>query len=195
MKDKKLKRIVGISGSPRRGGNTEILLEGVLEAAKNNGADIKKIILNELNFSACQECENIRRDGICIVEDDWQKVFLEIENADAIIIASPIFFGSVSAQTKMMIDRFQCLWLAKNIFKTYKIKKIKSGAFICVEASQRKDFFENAKSIVKNFFATIDADYTEELFCQGIDKKGTISNKPECLKKASEIGKRIIFKQ
>ncbi len=92
----------------------------------------------------------------------------------------------------MMIDRFQCLWLAKNIFKTYKPKKRKIGAFICVEASKRKDFFENAKSIVKNFFATIDADYKEELLCPGIDKKGVVMERPECLKKAFELGERIV---
>ena len=61
-------------------------MDRALEEAENNGADIKKFILNELNFSACRECENIRRDGVCIVEDDWQKIFLEIENADVIVI-------------------------------------------------------------------------------------------------------------
>jgi multimeric flavodoxin WrbA len=196
-------KIVGISGSPRRGGNTEILLDKALAAARRNGSKTKKIILNELKFSPCQECKNIRRDGICIIKVDWQKVFSEIEKADAVILASPIFFGSVSAQTKMFIDRFQCLWLAKNIFappskplathgKTYKTKKRKAGAFICVEASKRKDFFENAKSIVKNFFATIGADYKEELFCQGVDKKGAVSKSPECLKKAYEVGERTV---
>jgi len=184
-------KIIGISGSPRRDGNTEILLDRVLDAAKNKGADVKKFVLNELKFSACQECDNIRKDGICIVQDDWQKIFAEIEDADAIVLASPVFFGSVSAQTKMFIDRFQCLWLAKDIFKTYKPKKKKNGVFICVEASDRKDFFENAKSIVKNLFATIDTDYKFELLCSGIDAKSAINKKPDCLKRASEIGEKL----
>lgn len=191
MKGKKIKRILGISGSPRRGGNTEILLDKALEAARRKGAETKKIVLNELKFSSCQECKNIRRDGVCIIKDDWQDIYSEIEKSDAIILASPIFFGSVSAQTKMFIDRFQCLWLAKNIFKTYKAKKRKPGVFICVEASDRKDFFENAKAIVKNLFVTIDVDYKAEFLCQNIDKKGTVNKKPACLKKAEEIGERI----
>ncbi len=192
MKNNKPKRIIGISGSPRRHGNTEILLDRALEVAKRKGAKVKKIFINELKFSPCQECKNIRKDGVCIIRDDWQILCSEIEKADGIILASPIFFGSVSAQTKMMIDRFQCLWLAKNIFKTYKTKKRKAGAFICVEASNRKDFFINAKSIVRNFFTTIDTDYRGELFCSEIDKKGTAREHPECLKKASNIGKRIL---
>ena len=194
MKDKKLKRIVGISGSPRRHGNTEILLDKALEAAGRKGAKTKKIILNELKFSPCQECENIRRDGICIVKDNWQTIYSEIEESDGIILASPVFFGSVSAQTKMFIDRFQCLWLAKNIFKTYEAKKRRVGAFICVEASDRKDFFENAEAIVKNFFVTIDADCKGELLCSGIDKKGAVNENGKCLREASDIGERIALK-
>ncbi|MBU1913373.1 MAG: flavodoxin family protein [Candidatus Omnitrophica bacterium] len=184
-------KILAISGSPRRDGNTEILLDKALDAAKNKGANIKKIVLSELKFSPCLECENIRKDGICIIKDDWQKIVSEIKKADGLILASPIFFGSVSAQTKMFIDRFQCLWLAKNIFRTYKAKQRKIGAFICIEASDRKDFFENAKAIVKNFFVTIDTDYKGELFCCGVDKKGAVKKKSNCLKKASEIGKRM----
>lgn len=211
MKEQKLKRVLGISGSPRKGGNTDLLLDEALKAARRKGAKTKKIVLDELKFSPCQECKNIRKDGICVIKDDWQNIFSEIENSDGIILASPIFFGSVSAQTKMMIDRFQCQWLAKNKFvppakplathgKTYKPKKRKAtcheagrvGAFICVEASRRKDFFENAKSIVRNFFATIDVVYKEELLCSGVDKKGAVRERPECLKRASEIGKKII---
>ena len=184
-------KILGISGSPRKGGNTDLLLDEALEVAREKGAKTKKITLSELNFSPCMECENIRKDGVCILKDDLQMLYSEIENSDGIILASPIFFGSISAQTKMMIDRFQCLWLAKNIFKTYKSKKRKVGAFICVEASMRKDFFENAKSIVRNFFATIDTDYREELLCSGIDKKATVKEKPECLKAACKIGGKI----
>jgi multimeric flavodoxin WrbA len=190
MEDEK-KRIIGISGSPRRGGNTELLLDKALEGAQGKGAEARKIILNELNFSPCQECENIKKDGTCIVEDDMQNIYPKIREADGIIIASPIFFGSVSAQTKMFIDRFQCLWVAKNIFKTYKFDKKKIGAFICVEASQREDFFKNAKSIIKNFFATIDTVYKEELLCSGIDKRGAVLGKSKCLEAALNLGGKI----
>jgi hypothetical protein len=91
----------------------------------------------------------------------------------------------------MMIDRFQCLWLSEYVFKTRAIEKNKAGAFICVSASTRKDFFENAKSIVKNFFAAVGAVYEEELLCSGLDKKGAVLKREDCLKKAFEIGQKI----
>lgn len=183
--------ILGINGSPRIGGNTDILLDKALEGASSKGARTEKTILNTLKFSPCQECENIRDDGSCIIEDELQPLYNKIEQADVLILASPIFFGSLTAQTKMMIDRFQCLWRAKYILKIDRFKKKRTGAFISVEASTREDFFDNARSIVKNLFAIIDADYKEELFCSGIDEKASILKHPDALKKAFELGQRI----
>ncbi len=131
-------------------------------------------------------------DGSCIVEDELKSVYKKIEQADAIILASPIFFGSLSAQTKMMIDRFQCLWRVRYILKAVASKKKKKGAFISVEGSKRDDFFANAKSIVKNLFATIGADYKGELFCSGIDERNSILKHTENLKKAFELGQGIV---
>jgi len=182
---------LGINGSPRIGGNTDILLDKALDGAKAKGARTEKIILNNLKFSPCQECENIKDDGSCIIDDDMQSIYKRIDEADAIILASPIFFGSLSAQMKTMIDRFQCLWRAKYVLKNIPCQKSKKGAFISVEGSERKDFFDNAKSIVKNLFATIGAEYKEELFCSGINEKAAVLKHPNILKKAFELGQKI----
>ncbi len=184
-------KILGINGSPRMGGNTDILLDKSLEGARNKGAQTEKIILNTLKFSPCQECENVRDDGTCIIEDDMQPLYKKIEQADALILASPIFFGSLSAQTKMMIDRFQCIWRAKYVLKKDIFKKKRKGAFISVEGTARKDFFDNAKTIVKNLFAVINVDYQEELFCSGVNKKGGILKYPDVLEEAFKLGERI----
>lgn len=184
-------KILGINGSPRRGGNTDILLDNALKGAQNKGAKVEKIVLNDLEFSPCHECENVSDDRFCIIEDDMQIIYGKVEEADAIILASPIFFGSLSAQTKMMIDRFQCVWRAKNISRKQVFEKRKAGAFISVQGSNRKDFFGNARSIVKNFFVTINADYKEDLYCFGIDEKDAILKHPELLKKAFRLGEKL----
>ena len=185
-------KVLAINGSPRRGGNTELLLDRVLEGVYTRGIKGEKVTLNELEFSPCQECDNMKDDGTCIVEDDMQKLYEKIKEADVIVVASPIFFGSLSAQTKMMIDRFQCLWRAKYLLKKEVGYKKKKAAFISVEGSDREDFFDNARSIVRNLFATINADYKEELFCPLVDKKGNILKHPDCLKKAFELGVRLV---
>ncbi|MFH0775512.1 MAG: flavodoxin family protein [bacterium] len=180
-------KILGIGGSPRIGGNTDILLDYALSGTRSKQVEVEKVILGNLHFAPCQECEDIPDDGKCLINDDMQILYKKINQADAIILASPIFFGSLSAQTKMMIDRFQCLWQAKYIRKMYKPEK-RLGGFICVEATRRTDFFENAKVIVKNFFATIDVIYKEELLCSGIEKKGEILEHKDHLEKAFEMG-------
>ncbi len=181
-------KVLGILGSPRKGGNSEILLDACLEAARQKGAETEKFVLNAMKFIPCQECAVIRKDGTCKIQDDMQKIYPAVEQADAIVVASPIFFGSLSAQTKMMIDRFQCQWLGIFFYKTYRIQKKKRGAFLSVEGSDRKDFFDNAKSIIKNFFVTVEASYKYELLCPLVDEKGAINSHPGCIKKAEEIG-------
>ena len=185
-------KVLAISGSPRIGGNTDILLDKILEGARSKGAKTEKIILNKLEFCPCQECESMKDDGTCIIEDDMQPLYRKVEEADALILASPIFFGSVSAQTKMMIDRFQCLWRAKYMLKKETSERKKGGYFVSVEASARKDFFDNARSVVKNLFAAIGVEYREELFCSGIDRKGSILKHSDILEKAFELGERIV---
>lgn len=183
--------ILGINGSPRVGGNTDILLDKALEGLKTKGARTEKVILNKLKMAPCQECEKVRDDGTCIVEDDFQSLYKKIKEADGLILASPIFFGSLSAQTKIMIDRFQCHWRYKYILKKAASQESRPGALILVEASKREDFFNNAKSIVKNFFATVNVDYKSELFCPGLDEKGAVGKHPDFLQKAFELGKGI----
>lgn len=183
--------VLGINGSPRPGGNTDILLDKALEGARSRGANVEKVILNDLGFSACQECENLKDDGSCIIEDDMQLLYRRIEEADGLILASPVFFGSISAQTKMMIDRFQCAWRAKYILGKDIYKKRKTGAFISVAASDKKEFFENSKSVVKNLFAAINAEYKKELFCRGAEEKGDVLKHPDCLSKAYELGESV----
>lgn len=182
-------KILGICGSPRKGGNSEILLDEFLRYFEGR-FEVKKIFINSLKFIPCQECENIRKDGRCKINDDMQNVYDEVESSDIVVVASPIFFGSVSAQLKMLIDRFQCQWLGVKIFKTYNPKE-KKGIFICIEATERDDFIDNAKSIVKNFFKTINATYFGEIICKGVNEKGKVKEKKECFEKLKEIIKKI----
>ncbi len=189
-------KILGINGSPRRGGNTDVLLDKALEAAGDSGWETEKILLNLLDINPPQEIEydKVNSEGLSPIQDDMQIVYKKIKECDAIIIASPIFFGSLSAQTKIMIDRFQCAWVSKNILKKDIFKKKKSGAFICTSAAHRKDFFQNARAVVRNLFQVINARYTGELFCHGLEKKGEVKNYTEYLESAYALGQKISAK-
>lgn len=185
-------KIVGISGSPRRSGNSEILLDRALEGAASAGADAEKIVLNELEIRSCQECGGCDKNGVCVIPDDMSHLYKTLDKADAVIVASPIFFASLSAQTKMMIDRFQCEWMAKYMLKKAMRKKRRKGLFICVSGSHRNDYFENAGSIIKAFFATLDIEYCGELFCGGMEKARDIDNEEKVLNKAYSLGRELV---
>lgn len=183
-------KILGISGSPKLTGFTNLLLAKAMEGARCKGAETEIIILNELKFDPCQECLKCSNTGECAVPDEMQPLYKKILSADGIIIASPIYFGTVSAQLKMMIDRLSCLWTAKHILR----KKITSsasrkGAFICIAGEDRKEYFESAKKVVKNMFATIDIKYTDELFAGGMNHlPADFPKRKEFTEKAFQLG-------
>lgn len=185
--------ILGISGSPRRLGITERMLDRALDGARSAGAGVEKIILNELDFKPCQECGDCTETGACELEDDMKGVYKKFDEADGFIIASPIFFGSVSAQLKMMIDRFQSAWARKYVLKAPPpYKKRRKGIFICVGGQDTKEYFENAKQIVKLMFGTLDIDYLNDIFVGGCNVKA--KNKPKsdlAPDKAFELGKAL----
>jgi len=94
--------VLALCGSPRAGGNTELLVDSCLKGVEAGGVPGEKICLNELHISPCQECGGCQRTGWCVVQDDMQKVYQRLQQAKGVILASPIFFGSLTAQTKIV---------------------------------------------------------------------------------------------
>ncbi len=185
--------MLGIAASPKRGGNSDLLLDSALCGAYGAGAATKKIVLNDLDFRPCQECGKCDKTGECVLCDDMRLVYRKLDASDTVIIASPIFFGSVSAQLKMMIDRFQCRWVAKYVLKKKgSTKKKRKGLFLCAAGSNKESFFNNAKSIVKNFFATLSIEYAGELFYPEANKKDA-SRLEEMLDEAFRLGKELVM--
>ena len=188
-------KILGICASPRIEGNSDILLDACLKGAQEKGALIDKIYLGSLNLSPCSENEYFKADdrGYSPVKDDMERVFNSVETSQIIVISSPIFFGSISAQLKIMIDRFQSVWVAKNIMKKNVFNEHKKAAFLCVSAANRGDFFDNANFIVRHFFATISAECNDNLFVPMVEEKGDVSTNRDVIKKAQKIGEKLVF--
>ncbi len=97
-------RIVGISGSPRGGGNTDTLVRRALELCEKKGAGVEFIPLSGKKIGYCEGCFSCRRNG-CVKDDDAGEIFDSMEKADALIIGSPTYFSSVSGRLKSLFDR------------------------------------------------------------------------------------------
>ena len=102
-------RILGIVGSPRKNGNTEILMKEALRMARDAGCETEMFLMSEKQVAPCDACGTCFDVGSCVVQDDMQELYDMMERADGIIIGSPVYFGSVSAQTKAIMDRMFAL--------------------------------------------------------------------------------------
>ena len=108
-------KVLGIAGSPRRGGNTDLLLEQAMVGAKSVGAETETIVLSKLSIEPCRHCDGCLAEGQCVIDDDMQSIYPKLRQADRIILASPMFFMGITAQAKAMIDRCQALWAIKYV--------------------------------------------------------------------------------
>jgi multimeric flavodoxin WrbA len=187
--------VLGISGSPRRNGNTELLIREFMRGAEAAGNKTELIILSELKISPCTSCGSCQKTGKCIIDDDMQLMHKKLLEADCIVFASPIYFCGVSAQLKSFIDRCQTLWSRKYILHKALIspdRGERSGYFISTAGS--KDYnkvFEGAIYVVKAIFNTLDIQYTGELLFKDMENKGDIIKHPDALKMAFEAGSSL----
>jgi len=189
-------RILGIYGSPRKGGNTDILLDKALQAARSAGADVSSIRCCDLKIAGCAECGGCDRTGKCVVDDDMQSVYPQLYEADAIILASPIFFYGITSQAKALIDRCQAAWCKRMLDKTPQHRRTLGsgrGYLLCVGATKGKNLFEGAQLVAKYFYDALDMSYEGGVFINKIEGKGDIENNPDALKEAYELGSRIVL--
>ncbi len=183
-------KVLGIMGSPRLKGNTDLLLDEALKGAHDGGAETEKVIVDKLKIAPCKEYYGCLKDGNCAIRDDMDDLYRKILDADAVIVASPIFFYTVSAQLMLPISRCQALWARRYVLKNLDIP-VKRGAFIAVGATKGAKLFDGPKLTIKYFFQAINAEYTEELLIRGVDKKGEIKEHPDALADAYAIGRRL----
>ena len=98
-------KVLGIVCSPRKGGNTEILVKEALAAAREVGAQTEIVLIADKNIAPCDGCSSCRKTGICRIKDDMQPIYKQLEMTDAIIFGTPVYYSNVSAQAKAIMDR------------------------------------------------------------------------------------------
>ncbi len=98
-------KIIGFMGSPRKNSNTDILLQEVLNAAFELGAETRIIYANDLKMKGCQSCFACKKTGACVQNDDMKPLYDEITGADAVVFASPVYMWGMTAQMKLVVDR------------------------------------------------------------------------------------------
>ncbi len=188
-------KVLVISSSPRKNGNTELLLHEIIKGIEDAGGKIRFIRLQDLEICPCRECLRCHKNGRCVINDDMQTLYTEIINMDAMVFGSPIFFMSISAQGKTFIDRCQPFWAMKYLLKKsfiHQEKPPRKGIFVSVGATEFPYLFDGAVRVVKSLFKVIEVEYQDELLIRKIDEKGQILKYPEVMKLGYKMGVRFV---
>ncbi len=185
-------KVLGIYGSPRKKGNTDILLDHFLEGARSAGAEIQRLYVRDLSAGGCLACGGCDKTGECVVRDDMDHVYPLLLEADVIVVSAPVFFYGVPAQIKALIDRSQALWNRQRLARAPGRKRNYRGGrgyLISVGATRGKQLFDGVILTVQYFFDALDVSYEGGLMFRDIEAKGDISQHPEALEQARELGR------
>lgn len=198
--NKKEYKVIAVYGSPRRGGNTDTLmnkfLEGLCECKTSNSLEIivEKIFVSNLKISPCRECCNCSKTGVCIIDDDMQMIYQKLIDCDFLAIASPIFFTTVSGYLKAFIDRFQRFWALKyELGRKIVTKENRKGILISTAGSKPIDIFDCAKKVIRSLFDVLYVKYYDDFLFNNIDKKDDILNNKEAMEAIYNFGNEAKF--
>jgi len=189
-------KICGIVGSPNKQGNVDLLVSQVLEGAKSRGAKIEKIYLNDLKIKPCQDCKKKPPPKYCFFEDDMGQIYTKLETCDAIVLGSPVYFDTVCAQVKLMIDRSNCLMPYTTLSDgslgfLRRIKKKKKGIFVVVAGMDQE--FDTILTTVKGFFNWANIELAETILYSHSDENyGGVKDDKSMMKKAFQAGVQLV---
>ena len=184
--------ILAIYGSPRRSGNTSALLQKAVQGARDAGAQVDEIILRDLNMSPCLEIYGCKKSGRCVIQDDFQEVYDLLLSSNGLMLASPVFFYTVSAHTKILMDRCQSLWVKKYWIEKVRMNERKAerkGLFISAAATKGKKLFEGSLLSIRYFFDVLDMTLWKALLYRQLDFEGDVLKHPGYLSEAYDEGK------
>lgn len=183
-------KIIAISGSPRRGGNTETALFEALAGAGVAAPETALIRLNELAYRGCQACYGCRAPGStgCVVADEMHKVYRAVVEADVVLLGSPVYYGYVSGQMKSCLDR----WYAfKDGRRQPRLVAEKKAVFFLVQGAPGEDHYLWTASSILRVLTGYGFD-ARTVVLPHCEEMGAIRHRPGLLEKAREAGRKAV---
>ena len=185
--------VLALASSPRKGGNSELLLDACLEGVSEAGASHEKIRICELKISSCINCGGCERTGVCVVDDEMQSLHRKFSESPILIVSAPVFFMALPAQLKAVIDRCQAIWVRKYLLhRRMPDHDARRALFIQVGGMKKERVFEGGLITIAAFFATLDYAFHERLLLNDIDAKGAVSSHPTALADARRLGRKLV---
>ena len=175
-----MKKVLILSGSPRKGGNSDVLCDEFMRGAIESGNDVEKIRVAEKKIDFCSGCYYCQKSGgLCAKKDDMAEVLQKIIDTDVLVLASPVYFYSIDAQLKALIDRTVARWTEV---------KNKEFYYIVTSADEEKESQERTIECFRGYADCVEGAVEKGIiYGTGVYQKGEINNSP-ALKQAYEMG-------
>ena len=182
-----MKKILGIMGSPRKNGNTHVMLSKILEGAKEVGAETELILLKDLDINECDGCHSCWKGNDCSKNDDMNYIIPKIAKCDIIIFGTPVYWYGPTALMKAFLDRFV-------YFNCPETRKLIKGLSAVLAVPFEETHNETAEILIKMFelsFKYMEVPIIDIILAPGVDKRGEVSEKEDIMIQCYEIGKKI----
>ncbi|TFF63520.1 MAG: flavodoxin family protein [Promethearchaeota archaeon] len=182
-------KILGIMGSPRKNGNTHILISKILEGAQDSGASIEILLLGDLEIKECDGCHSCWKGNECSKLDDMNSIFPKIIDSDVLIFGTPVYWYGPTSLIKAFLDRFVYFNCAEN---REKIKEIIAILVIPFE----EENLETARPLVEMFEKSLnylEIPLIEKFLVPGVTKRGEVAQKIKIMEKCYNIGKELVM--
>ncbi len=180
-------KVIALAGSPRKGGNTDTLLDAFIAGAKQAGAQVELFQVRELNISPCIHCGSCDKAGICIFKDDHPQLAKIIQSSDIFVFSSPVFFCGYPAISKAFIDRFQAYWVRRYELGTLTQPGPK-GFLLSVGGSRGLKIFDGLTMTFKYLMHSLNGKVDQRLVYPEVDALGEIEKHPTALEEAQKAG-------
>lgn len=176
------KKVLILSGSPRKGGNSDLLCDEFMKGAQESGNDVEKIFLRDKKIAPCNACYYCTQSGECAIKDDMAEILDKMQAADVIVMASPVYFYSIDAQMKAVIDRSVARWTDIPNKEFY---------YIMTAAENSAHVMDCTLECFRGFAVCLDnAVEKGVIYGKGVYDKGEIKNMP-AMKEAYEMGRNV----
>ncbi len=176
-------KILVVNGSPRKGGNTEVLLDAMISGAEEAGTTIASVELRSLTVSPCRACDACKKTGICVQKDDMQDLLSKMEGSDVWILGTPVYWWGPTAQLKAFIDRWY--GISKDFFKNRKV------VLIIPMGSNNPRTAQHVLGMFEDIFAYLGMKQIGTLLASGVYEQGEAKTRSDLLEEARILGESI----
>jgi multimeric flavodoxin WrbA len=177
-------RVLGVVGSPRRGGNTETLVDEVLRGAEEAGATVEKVILSEMDVRPCMACNACVKNGGCVQEDGMRRLLDSMMSSGAWVLGTPVYWWGPTAQFKAFMDRWY--GVNRDVFLGRRV------VLVVPLGGGSEGYARHTVGMLRDVLSYVGAEHRSTLLATGTNGLGSVSGNRELIEAARAVGQEVV---